>query len=187
MTRPAGSAAAQAGASAGGWQSALPELTCAGFLVLSTSLAVYAYAGLGATVFVVGGWAIAALALLPAVIPAGSLPLIEQAQRQGRQHTSFLGFWRTRRTLQDATASMASYDAELRPLLQQLLAARLAERHGVNLYSDPAAARRLLFPDSRAGSLWFWLDPARPAETDQGRNGIPPRALAAIIDRLERL
>jgi len=187
VSQQAGRPAAQASSSADGWLTALPELACAGLLVVGTCLAVYAYAGLGATVFTAGGWAIAALALLPAVIPAGGRPLIEQAQREGRHHTSFLGFWRTRRTLQDATSSIAAYDVELRPLLQHLLAARLAERRGLNLYQDPGAARRVLLPDPRDGSLWFWLDPARPPEADQSRSGIPPRALAAIIDRLERL
>jgi hypothetical protein len=187
VTRPAGRQTAQASEADGGWLAALPELACGAFLVLSTSLAVYAYAGLGATVLTVCGWAVAALALMPALVPAGSRPLIEQAQRQGHHHTSFLGFWGKRRMLQDATASLASYDTDLRPLLQHLLAARLAERHGVNLYSDPAAARRLLLPGSGNDAVWFWLDPARPAETDQHRHGIPVRTLAAIIDRLERL
>ncbi len=83
---------------------------------------------------------------------------------------------------------MVSYDAELRPDLQHLLAARLAERHGVSLYADPAQARRLLLTGSRDASLWYWLDPARPAETDQRRRRHPaPRTLAAILDRLERL
>ncbi len=187
MTHPGGQDDTRASQAADGWLSAWPELACAAVLVLATSLAVYAYAGLGAAAFTVCGWAIAALALLPALIPAGSQPLIEQAARQGRQHTSFLGFWGKRRLLQDATASMASYDTELRPVLQHLLAARLAERHGVSLTSDPATARRLLLPGRRDDSLWFWLDPARPPQTDQHRDGIPVRALAAIIDRLERL
>jgi hypothetical protein len=187
VTRPAGRQTAQASDADGGWLAALPELACGAFLVLSTSLAVYAYAGLGATVFTVGGWAIAALLLLPTLIPAGSRPRIEQAQHHGYRQTSFLGFWGKRRLLQDATASRASYDTDLRPVLQHLLAARLAERHGVNLYNEPAAARRLLLPRSGDDSLWFWLDPARPAEADRHRDGIPVRTLAAIIDRLERL
>ncbi|HTZ90905.1 MAG TPA: hypothetical protein VMB74_00805 [Streptosporangiaceae bacterium] len=186
MTGRAGRQAAPA-AGRDGWLACLPELACAAFLVLSTSLAVYAYAGLGATAFTVGGWTLAALALLPAFIPAGSRPLVEQAQRQGRHHTSFLGFWGKRRMLHDATASMASYDTEMRPVLQHLLAARLAERHGVNLYHDPAAARRLLLPGPRDDALWFWLDPARPAQAERQQVGIPARTLATIIDRLERL
>jgi hypothetical protein len=89
---------------------------------------------------------------------------------------------------------MVSYDAELRPTLQHLLAARLAEQHEVNLYNDPAAARRLLLRDTEPGTvsrhgdqLWYWVDPTRPAETRPNIRGIPPRTLAVIIDRLERL
>ena len=187
MRHLAGGRTANPRGASDGWPSALPELGCAGLLVLSTTLAVYAYAGLGATVFTVGGWAILMLALLPTLIPAGSRPLVEQAARQGQHHTSFLGFWGKRRMLQDAIDSMAVYDTDLRPALQHLLAARLAERHGVSLYNDPAAARRLLLRGARDDALWFWLDPARPAEADQHRHGIPVRALMAIIDRLERL
>jgi hypothetical protein len=171
----------------GRWQECLPELGAAAFLVLSTSLAVYAYAGLGTTVLVVSGWAIVALVVLLALAPAGSKPLAEPDQRSVRGHTSFLGFWRKRSVLRDATVSMAAYDAEVRPTLQHLLAARLAERHGVSLNADPAAARRLLLPAHGDQALWFWLDPLRPAENDKDRRGIPPRTLAAIFDRLERL
>ena len=169
------------------WHECLPELGAAVFLVLSTSLAAYVYAGLGTAVLVAGGWAVAALALLLAVVPVASKPLAQLDQGSVRGHASFLGFWRKRNMLRDATASMAAYDAELRPALQHLLAARLAERHGVSLYADPAAARRLLLPGHRDQALWFWLHPLRPAETDNDKRGIPPRTLAAIFDRLERL
>jgi hypothetical protein len=169
------------------WQECLPELGAAAFLVLSTSLAVYAYAGLGTAVLLVSGWAIVALVALLALAPMASKPLAEPDQRSVRGHTSFLGFWRKRSVLRDATASMAAYDAEVRPTLQHLLAARLAERHGVSLDADPAAARRLLLPGHGDQALWFWLDPLRPAENDNDRRGIPPRTLAAIFDHLEKL
>jgi hypothetical protein len=171
----------------GSWQACLPELAAAAFLVLSTSLAAYAYAGLGTAVLVVAGWAIAALASLLALVPRGSKPLAEPEQRSARGRASLLGFWRKRSLLHDGTASMAAYDADVRPTLQHLLAARLAERHGVSLDTDPAAARRLLLPSRGDQALWFWLDPLRPAETDKNSHGIPPRTLAAIFERLERL
>jgi hypothetical protein len=192
---PAGSSSqaggrSQAGSSSqavGRWQECLPELGAAAFLVLSTTLAVYAYAGLGTTMLVAGGWALAVLVSLLAVVPVAGKPLAQPDQRSVRGHASFLGFWRKRSMLTDATASMASYDADLRPTLQHLLAARLAERHGVSLHADPAAARRLLLPADRDQALWFWLDPLRPAENDKQKRGIPARTLAAIFDRLERL
>jgi hypothetical protein len=175
------------GLAGGRWQDSLPELGAAAFLVLSTSLGAYAYAGLGTAVLVVGGWTIAALASLVTLVPVARRPLIQPDQRSVRGQTSFLGFWRKRSVLQDATVSMAAYDADVRPTLQHLLAARLAERHGVGLHADPAAARRLLLPDHGDQALWFWLDPLRPAENDMHRRGIPVRTLAAIFDRLERL
>jgi hypothetical protein len=82
---------------------------------------------------------------------------------------------------------MTSYDAELRGTLQRLLAARLAERHGISLHDDPDGARRLLCPTPRDQRLWYWVDPARPPATAGKQSGIPPRTLARLIDRLEQL
>jgi hypothetical protein len=83
------------------------------------------------------------------------------------------------------------YDSELRPVLEHLLAARLAERHDVNLYQDPDAARGLLCRNPRDADLWRWIDPAtRPASPPKGvtdKRGIPRRTLARLIDRLEKL
>ena len=96
--------------------------------------------------------------------------------------------------VQSSIASRGFYHGELRPVLEHLLAARLAERHGVHLYQDPDAARRLLCRASprrrpvavdRAGR-------ARPGDrrraTKAGtERGIPRRTLARLIDRLESL
>ncbi|HTA07710.1 MAG TPA: hypothetical protein VK836_04335 [Streptosporangiaceae bacterium] len=171
----------------GGWRASLPELVMSAILVTATSLAAYAYAGTGVAVLTVAGWAVVFIGFLRALVPTAPEPLTEQSSWRTEGRSSFLGFWRKRATVHDATTSMVSYDTELRPTVQHLLAARLAERHGVSLYADPAAARRIVLPGSRDDALWFWLDPARPAETEQRRAGIPPRTLAAILDRLERL
>jgi hypothetical protein len=182
-------------AAADGWRGSVPELTVTAALILATCAAVYGYAGAGAAVVTLTVWAVVLLVLLRWLVPATGAPLL-QHQDTGRTtgHTSFTGLWRKHGVLTNATASMMSYDAELRPTLQHLLAARLAARHDVNLYQDPSAARRLLLPGSARGTgggrddqLWYWLDPARPAETRPQVKGIPPRTLAAIIDRLERL
>jgi hypothetical protein len=186
----------QSAATADGWRACLPELSVTAVLILATSAAVYGYAGAGAAVLTLIIWAVVLLVLLRGLVPAAAAPLLQQ-QRTWRAtaRTSFTGFWRKRASMSSATASMVSYDAELRPTLQHLFAARLAERHDVNLYQDPAAARRLLLPGTVHRTipgglddhLWYWLDPSRPAETSQQIRGIPPRTLAAIIDRLERL
>jgi hypothetical protein len=155
--------------------------------MLVTALAVYAYAGPETAVAVVAGCAVAAIAYVRLLVPAIGRAELHEALPYGQATTSFLGIWRRQVTVRDATARLTSYDAELRPTLQHLLAARLAQRHDVSLYADPAAVRRLLLPGPRDDVLWFWLDPWRQAETDPERPGIPPRTLAAILDRLERL
>lgn len=182
--QPDGAASRPAG---DGWRACGPELSITAILVCSTCVAIGLYAGLGMAVAALVVWAALALALLRSLVPQAARPLAEPELWRGASRTSFIGYWRKRAMLTDATASMVSYDLELRPTLQHLLAARLAERHGMSLYADPEAARRILLPGAREGALWVWLDPRRPAETDQQRRGIPPRALAAILDRLERL
>jgi hypothetical protein len=171
-----------------GWQGSIPELVISCALIAGICVAAYGYAGAGASALVLVIWAVVILLVLRVVMPATPPPLNavqENWQRVGR--SSFLGFWRKRGMLNDAASSMVSYDTELRATLQHLLAARLADRHGISLYADPDAARRLLLRGQREQDLWFWLDPRRPAEMRQGRRGIPPQTLAAIIDRLERL
>lgn len=171
-----------------GWRGSVPELVISGILVIGTCVAVYGYAGAGAAAIALAIWAVVILLLLRMVVPTAAAPdIVIRADWQHIGRSSFLGFWRKRGMLADATASMVSYDAELRAVLQHLLAARMADRHGVSLYADPDAARRLLLRNPRDQELWFWLDPRRPAETQQGRRGIPPQTLAAIIDRLERI
>jgi hypothetical protein len=71
------------------------------------------------------------------------------------------------------------FNATLRPQLQRLFAARLAERHGVDLYRRPERAAALVGAD-----LWPWIDPERrPAH----RPDDPERVLRALLDRLEAL
>ena len=72
-------------------------------------------------------------------------------------------------------------------MLEHLLAARLAERHGVNLYTDPAAARRAFVRTAHDEALWRWIDPAQGVAASDAHPGIPRRTLARLIDRLEHL
>lgn len=80
------------------------------------------------------------------------------------------------------------YERGLRRELTRLTAARLAERHGVNLYRNPQAAAQLIGAD-----LWHLVDPVLLDQTGQpGRPGVrrpdvPIRAVAELIERLERL
>jgi hypothetical protein len=171
-----------------GWRGARPEIVIGVIAAAALGGAAYAFAGTAAAVLTLTGAGVAVLAGLRGLTPGDEVAPPPPEALTGRgQTTTFARFWRRHSDVQAATRSLAGYDFELRATLQHLLAARLAERHGISLYDEPEAARRLL---ARGGSdrLWFWLDPGREAVTDQGQAaGIPPRTLAAIIDRLEHL
>lgn len=172
------------------WRGTRPELVTAGALVAATAVAGYATAGWpGLSVVAITTAAIALLvlrALLPQLTP-------DQAKKARDKPTArtLSGYSHRRFVVRTAMTSRGFYDGELRPVLEHLLAARLAERHGVNLYQDPAAARALLCRSSRDADLWDWVDPAtRPETRPRGtpeQPGIPRRTLARLIDRLEKL
>jgi hypothetical protein len=171
-----------------GWRAAGPELAITAAVVSAVALAAYAWAGPNAVVLVLVVCALAALALLRSLTQGAQLPDNPAEDWQRTAHRVITGFWRKRGMLADATAPEGSYDFELRATLQHLLAARLAERHGVSLYAEPETARRLFESGSRSGrNLWPWLDPGWQPAPGRKSGGIPPRTLAAIIDRLERL
>jgi len=177
----------EAGQAGDGWRAAVPEVIIAAIVVAVAAVTGYAAAGLAGTAVVVTCAAVASLVVLRALTPAppahgdGPVPDTEAIP------VTFTGYWRKRAGLVDGTKSMTAYDAELRGTLQRLLAARLAERHGISLQDDPGAARRLLCPTPRDDRLWYWVDPARPPATPGSQTGIPPRTLARLIDRLEQL
>jgi hypothetical protein len=81
-----------------------------------------------------------------------------------------------------ARVSPRHYDVVTRPLLQGLMASRLAERHGIDVHQNPDAARALLGED-----VWHWLDPARPASGASRPPGLDARGLGTVVDRLEAL
>ncbi|MEW2303138.1 hypothetical protein AB0958_24735 [Streptomyces sp. NPDC006655] len=89
-----------------------------------------------------------------------------------------LGGWRhvVSKTLADD--GEAHFPTVMRPQLQRLFAARLAERHGVAMYRNPQRARALVGPE-----LWPWIDPqaAAPGPT------LPEPVLRLLLDRLETL
>jgi hypothetical protein len=171
-----------------GWRSAVPEICIAAVTTAVAAVAGYAAAGLPGSVLVVTIGAVAALIVLRILAPPPT-PVHDAGQRPDAEAipASFSGYWRKRAGLVDGTKSMTVYDAELRGTLQHLLAVRLAERHGISLRDDPAAARQQLCPGHRDARLWYWVDPARPPITTGTQSGIPPRTLARLIDRLEQL
>jgi len=180
-----------AGGTISPWVGTTPELGVAAVLVGAAAVAGYTMAGWpGLTVVAVGTAAIAMVVLrilLPQLTPDAAKTAVQ------KPHTRTLtGYSHRRFVVHTAMTSESYYNSELRPVLEHLLAARLAERHNVNLYQDPEAARRLLCRNPRDADLWRWLDPAtRPTSAPRGaigdKRGIPRRTMARLIDRLEKL
>jgi hypothetical protein len=81
-----------------------------------------------------------------------------------------------------ASVSQWHYDHGIRPLFGRLLESVLAERHRVDLASDPARARDLVGDD-----IWPLVDPSRPPSFDSKAPGADLRTLTRIVDRLEQL
>jgi len=176
-----------AGQADDGWRAAVPEIIIAAIVVAVAAVAGYAAAGLAGTAVVVTCAAVSSLVVLRFLFPAPAGHVDGRVADTEAIPVTFTGYWRNRAGLVDGTHSMTAYDAELRGTLQRLLAARLAERHGISLHDDPDRARRLLCPTPRDDRLWYWVDPARPPATLGSRSGIPPRTLARLIDRMEKL
>jgi hypothetical protein len=88
------------------------------------------------------------------------------------------------------TRERGGYERGLRRELTRLAAARVAEKHGVNLYRNPQAAAQLIGTD-----LWPLVDPAAITSTAAAGAGLPNgrpaevpiRAVAELIERLERM
>ncbi|MFE0490068.1 hypothetical protein [Streptomyces griseoaurantiacus] len=89
-----------------------------------------------------------------------------------------LGGWR--RIVADTLADEdgAHFATVVRPRLQRLFAARLAERHGVAMYRNPRRARSLV-----GAELWPWIDPEAPPPLP----ALPEPVLCSLLDRLEAL
>ena len=179
-----------AGATVSPWRGAGPELAIAAAAILVAAAAGYLMAGWAGLSVAVTVAAAAAMVVLRFLLP----PLSPDEGTKAREkplarHLS--GYSHRRFVVHSSIASKGFYQGELRPVLEHLLAARLAERHGVHLYQDPEAARRVLCRHPRDADLWTWIDPRTrpetPARHDASERGIPRRTLARLIDRLERL
>lgn len=142
----------------------------------------YSLAGIGGLLLVLSAIAVVgalvALARAPGApaLPARFPPAVAVVNAPYRT------FRRVTEQLSWAGVSPRHYDGATRPLLQRLMASRLAERHGVDVHRSPDAARVLVGED-----VWFWLDPARPASTSSQPPGVAPRDLEHLVERLEAL
>jgi hypothetical protein len=173
--------------SASPWHGTAPELTIAAVAVVVTAAGGYAVAGWDGMAVVAIVAAAIALFVLRTLLPQGIADAVKRA-REKATAKPVSGYSHRRFVVQSSVSSRAFYDLELRPVLEHLLAARLSERHGVNLYQDPATARRLFCKRRGDAALWRWIAPDRPAEqAHTTRRGIPRHVLLRIIERLEKL
>jgi hypothetical protein len=170
------------------WRGTAPELILAALAVAAAAVAAYLTAGWPGLAVVAVAVAAGAMILLRGLLPQLTPDVAKKAPEK-RRARMLTGYSHRRFVVQTAMTSQNYYDSELRPVLEHLLAARLAERHGVHLYQDPEAARRLLCRNPRDAGLWRWVDPVTRPQTREGpeRRGIPRHTLARLIDRLEKL
>jgi hypothetical protein len=171
---------------AGPWRSAGPELCVAAVALATCSIAAYVLAGFPSAVLVVVIFSALALVVLNCLPPRTSVPPRPGAPGPGRQITAH-SYRRLQTCLRIGTTSALAYQCSLAPLLEHLLAARLSQHHGINLYTDPEAARRVLCANRRDRDLWAWVDPARQTPPRNDAGGIPPRTLVRLVRRLEQL
>jgi hypothetical protein len=171
------------------WRGAWPELTIAAVAVAAAMLAGGALAGWAGVATVAIAAAVLSMVVLRGLLPRSAAQSVRLARdKQGTRVIA--GYAQRRFIVLMGTDSRAFYEADLRPVLEHLLAARLAEKHGVNLYTDPAAARTAFCRTRRDEALWRWVDPAQvlPAgEREREKHGIPRRTLARLVNRLEQL
>ena len=85
---------------------------------------------------------------------------------------------RTERDLTLSSTNTGDLHTRLLPQLREVAAARLADRHDVDL----AGARELLGDET-----WEYLRPDRAVPDDRTAAGLPLRRIAALVDAIERL
>lgn len=171
------------------WRGAGPELLTAAIMVVVAALAALAVAGWPGLAAVAIATAVLSVLVVRGLAPRSALQSVRIAK--AKQTARPIGGYAQRRfVVSTGIGNQAFYESDLRPALEHLLAARLAEGHGINLYQDPAAARRVFCRTRSDEALWHWIDPAqaKPAERRGATaRGIPRRTLARLVDRLEHL
>lgn len=171
------------------WHGAGPELVIAAVAVGATALAALAVGGWSGLAVVVIAAAALAMVVLRGLAPRPAGQMVRKAKEKAPTH-AIGGYAHRRFVVGTSVSSEAFYETDLRPALEHLLAARLAEHHGINLYAEPSRARAAFCQTRTDESLWHWIDPAQAAPPDQRadtRVGIPRRTLARLVYRLEHL
>jgi hypothetical protein len=171
------------------WRPALPELIITAIAVVAAALAGAAVAGWPGVVIIAAATAVIALVLLRAVIPRSAAQAL-RLQRDKQRARAISGYAQRRFVVATSLTSRPMYESDLRPVLEHILAARLAENHAVNLYTEPEAARRAFCRTRGDERLWPWIDPGQVLGADERasrRHGIPGWTLSRLITRLEQL
>jgi hypothetical protein len=127
------------------------------------------------------------VAVSAAVVALSRVPAAPEPRRRSRpgppiDNAPFRSYRQVAEALSWAEVSPRHYDLVTRPLLVRLLTTRLADRHRVDLDTDPEAARRLVGDD-----VWHWLDPNREVSRQGQPPGVDQATLNRIVDRLENL
>jgi len=176
-------------AAASRWRDATPELVIAAITVAVAALAGAAVSGWPGPVVVAVGAAVLALLVLRVALPRSAAQTSRRAKDKQTARAIF-GYSQRRFIVATSLTSRPLYESDLRPVLEHILAARLAEGHGVNLYTEPESARRAFCRTRADESLWAWIDPGQAVAGDERsrlRQGIPRHTLARLITRLEQL
>ena len=170
------------------WYGAWPELRIAAVMVTAAALAGGLVAGWPGVAVVAIGAAALSMVVLRGLLPRSAELSVRRAGARQAARPIF-GYAQRRFVVATSISSRPVYESDLRPVLEHLLAARLAENHGINLYTDPAAARRVFCRTRGDEALWRWVDPAQAlstAEREKSR-GVSPRTLTRLVNRLEQL
>ena len=171
------------------WRGAGPELTIAAAAVTAAALAGAAVAGWPGLAVVAISAAAVSMVVLRGLLPRAAAYSVRRA-RDKQVARPIFGYAQRRFVVASSLSATGAYESDLRPVLEHLLAARLAENHGINLYTEPAAARRVFCRARADEALWRLVDPQQPlstAERDRQRHGISRRTLARLVNRLEQL
>jgi hypothetical protein len=173
------------------WRRARPELVIVAVLVVVAAVSGLALAGWPGLAIVATVTAVLMLAEVRGLAPRPAAAATRKAlESDTPTMRSVTGYSQRRFLVASGISSKSFYESDLRPVLEHLLAARLSERHGINLYTDPAAARAAFIQAPADESLWRWVDPATASAGQSAAregHGIPRRTLARLIDRLEHL
>jgi hypothetical protein len=171
------------------WRPARPELILADITVAAAALAGAAVAGWPGVVIVAAATTVIALLLLRGIIPSSAAQTPRQKKDKQRAR-AISGYAQRRFVVTTSFTSRPMYESDLRPVLEHILAARLAENHAVNLYTEPDRARGAFCRTRGDERLWLWIDPRQSLDADDRASqsrGIPARTLARLITRLEQL